>query len=60
MTISDFCNFVNDGLIPNKPDLPPGFPKFISIATGCRFLHSMGFSRKDSTVKSVYLDGHKR
>ena len=60
MTISDFFKFVNDDLIPNTPHLHPGFPTSISIATGCRFLHSMGFSRKDSTVKSVYLDGHER
>ena len=60
MTIADFCKFVNDDLIPNTPHLLPGFPTSISIAMGCRFLHSMGFSRKDSSVKSVYLDGHKR
>ena len=59
MTIKDFQRYINDQLLPSL-QLPDEFPKKVSETTAKRFLHDLGFSRRKTSQKSVYMDGHER
>jgi hypothetical protein len=58
LTISQFCQWVNDDLLPNET-LEPGFPRNISIETLWKWMIELGFNvvRKK---KGKYVDGHER
>ena len=58
MTARSFCFWVNDELLPSC-NLPPQYPRCISVATARRWLHHLGFSPR-SHRKGVYIDGHER
>ena len=57
LTVSQFCQWVNDDLLPNET-LEPGFFRKISIETAQSGWSELGFSvvRK----KGTYVDGHER
>ena len=38
----------------------PDFPKKVGETTAKRFLHELGFERRNTSRKSVYIDGHER
>ena len=57
MTSISFCRWVNDVLLPNSI-LEPGYPRRISVQTGRRWLHELGFEVLDKK-KGVYIDGHE-
>ena len=42
LTVADFCEWVNDQLLPNET-LEPGFPRKISLETARQWMHKMGF-----------------
>ena len=58
LTVSQFCQWVNDDLLPNET-LVPGFPRKISTETSRKWMIELGFSvvRKK---KGTYVDGHER
>ena len=58
MTFSSFTKWVNQCLLPNY-SLEPGYPRNVSIETGRRWLHNLGFSVLDAK-KGTYVDGHER
>ena len=58
MTAKSLCCWVNDTLLPSS-HLQPHFPRFISLRTGIRWLHHLGF-KPVSHKKGVYIDGHER
>ena len=41
-TIEKFCQRVNEDLLPNVT-LEPGFPRKISLKTGRKWMHNLGF-----------------
>ena len=57
MTLASFTKFINLCL-PNY-SLKPGYPRNVSIETGRRWLHHLGFSVVDAK-KGTYVDGHER
>ncbi|XP_062501393.1 uncharacterized protein LOC134178536 [Corticium candelabrum] len=59
MTVADFCQYVNDQLLPSLT-LSPGFPRRISLETARKVLYDLGFERVDSGKKGVYIDEHER
>ena len=59
MTALDFCNWANGTLLPLVREHHPSIPAKISLTTGCRWLHKLGF-QPSSTRKGVYIDGHER
>lgn len=59
MTAADFCTWVNDTLLPKVSEHHPSVPSKISVRTGVRWLHSLGFE-KVSSKKGIYIDGHER
>ena len=58
MTTADFCKWVNKNLLPNCT-LEPGFPRNISIETGRKWLHNLGFEVL-TAKKGIFIDGHER
>ena len=58
MTAQSFCQWVNDDLLPSS-NLPTHFPWRISLRTGVRWLHHLGF-KPVSHRKGVYINGHER
>ena len=58
MTAESFCEWVNNGLLPSS-QLPPHFPRSISLQTAVRWLHHLGL-KLVSHKKGVYIDGHER
>ena len=58
MTAQSFCQWVNDDLLPSS-NIPSHFPWRISLRTGIRWLHHLGF-KPVSHRKGVYIDGHER
>ena len=58
MTAQSFCSWVNDTLLPSS-HLQPHFPRSISLQTGVRWLHHLGF-KPVNHKKGVYIDGHER
>ena len=58
MTAQSFCQWVNDCLLPSH-DLPPAYPRSISLRTATRWLRRLGF-RPTSHKKGAYVDGHER
>ena len=59
MTIKGFQRYLNTDLLPGM-HVPPEFPKSVSETTAKRFLHDLGFVRRRTSQKSVYMDGHER
>jgi len=58
LTSGHFCQWVNDELLPNE--LPePGFPRKISIETGRKWMHELGFEVLQAK-KGTFVDGHER
>ena len=43
LTVGQFCQWVNDDLLPNET-LEPGFPRKISIETARKWMVELGFS----------------
>ena len=58
MTAVSFCKWVNETLLPNQV-LTPGLPRHISVETGRKWLHELGFQILDHK-KGTYVDGHER
>ena len=58
LTIGKFCHWVNNDLLPNET-LEPGFPRKISVETGRKWMHNMGF-KVTAKKKGTYVDGHER
>lgn len=58
MTARDFCQWVNETLLPSS-SLPPFFPRSITVITATRWLHRLGY-RPKSHKKGAYVDGHER
>ena len=59
MTATDFSSFIHRELQPLL-NLPAPFLQSISTRTALRFLHSLGFYRKRSSQKRVYMDGQEK
>ena len=57
MTAVSFCKWVNETLLPNQV-LTPGLPRHISVETGRKWLHELGFQILDHK-KGTYVDGHE-
>ena len=58
LTISQFCNWVNEDLLANET-LKPDFPRKISPETGRKWMHELGFNVV-SKKKVTFVDGHER
>ena len=58
LTITSFCQCVNEELLPNAT-LSPGFPRRVSIETARCWLHELGFSVMRAQ-KGTFVDGHER
>ena len=58
LTCLSFCEWVNEQLLPNEV-LEPGFPQRISVETGRKWMHEMGFEVQ-AAKKGSYVDGHER
>ena len=58
LTSHSFSRWINQSLLPNSI-LDPGYPRSISVETGCKWLHELGFEVLDKK-KGVYIDGHER
>jgi len=58
LTADIFAAWINTDLLPSA-DLPPDFPKSITLRTARRWLHSLGFL-PTPYKKGVYYDGHER
>ena len=58
LTSHSFSQWVNQSLLPSSI-LDPGYPRSISVETGCKWLHELGFEVLDKK-KGVYIDGHER
>lgn len=58
LTVGKFCHWVNNDLLPNET-LEPGFPRKISVETGRKWMHHMGFE-VTAKKKGTYVDGHER
>lgn len=58
LTSAQFCQWVNDSLLPNEV-LVPGFPRKISIETGRKWMHHLGFEVLNAK-KGTFVDGHER
>ena len=58
MTAMSFSTWVNTELLPSQV-LEPGFPRTISVETGRKWLHELGFFIVDRK-KGIYYDGHER
>ena len=58
MTCASFCKWVNKTLLPNST-LEPGYPRSISVETGRRWLHELGFEII-TPRKGIFIDGHER
>ena len=58
LTSGDFCQWVNNDLLPNAC-LEPGFPRKVSIDTARKWMHHLGFEPLSSS-KGMYFDGHER
>ena len=58
LTIRQFCNWVNEDLLPNET-LEPVFPRKISPETGRKWMHELGFDVV-SKKKGTFVDGHER
>ena len=58
MTAMSFTTWVNTELSPSQV-LEPGFPRNISVETGRKWLHELGFFIVDRK-KGIYYDGHER
>ena len=59
MTIQDFCQYLNNDLLPSLSFLR-GLPNKVSLETARKFLHNLGFERVDTGKKGVYIDGQER
>ena len=57
MTISSFCSWVNNGLLPNCT-LEPGFRQ-IARESSRKWLHYLGFDYL-TPKKGSFVDGHER
>ena len=58
LTVGTFCNWINEDLLPNET-LEPGFPRKISMETGRKWMHALGFNVV-SKKKGTFVDGHER
>ena len=58
LTSHSFSRWVNQSLLPNSI-LDPGYTRSISVETGHKWLHKLGFDVLDKK-KDVYIDGHER
>ena len=58
MTARNLCQWVNETLLPSS-NLPPFFPRSITVITATRWLHRLGY-RPKSHKKGAYVDGHER
>ena len=58
LTIQKFCDWVNEDLLPNET-LEPGFPRRISMESGRKWMHELGFEVV-SKKKGTFVDGHER
>ena len=58
LTVSQFCHWVNNDLLPNET-LEPGFPRKISVETARKWMHELGFEVV-TKKKGTYVDGHER
>ena len=58
LTVSQFCQWVNDDLLPNET-LVPGFPRKVSLESARKWMIKLGFNvvRKK---KGTYFDSHER
>ena len=58
MVVSDFCEWINNDLLPIVREKHPSIPDTISIRTARCWLCKLGFD-PCSTRKGVYIDGHE-
>ena len=58
LTVIDFCNWVNNTLLPNST-LEPGFPRSIALETARVWLHELGFHVL-TPRKGIFVDWHER
>ena len=58
LTVSQFCQWVNDDLLPNET-LEPGFPRKVSVETSRKWMIELGFNVV-RTKKGTHVDGHER
>ena len=58
LTSSAFCQWVNNGLLPNSV-LEPGYPRRVFVETARKWLHELGFDILQLS-KGVFIDGHER
>ena len=58
LTVSQFCQWVNDDLFPSET-LEPGFPRKVSVETSRKWMIELGFSVV-CKKKGTYVDGHER
>ena len=58
LTVSQFCHWVNNDLLPNTT-LEPGFPRKISVETSRKWTHELGFVVV-TKKKWMFVDWHER
>ena len=58
MPARSFCQWVNETLLPSS-NLPPFFPRSITVITATRWLHRLGYC-PTGHKKGAYVDGHER
>ena len=58
LTVSTFCQWVNNDLLPNET-LEPGFPRKIAVETARKWMHELGFEVV-LKKKGTFVDGHER
>ena len=58
MTVTSFCQWVNNELLPNSI-LEPGYPRKVALETARKWLHELGFEVLQMS-KGVFIDGHER
>ena len=58
LTVGMFCQWVNEDLLPNTA-LEPGFLRKISLETGRKWMHELGFEVV-TKKKGTFSDGHER
>ena len=58
LTCIKFSEWVNVDLFPNE-NLAPGFPRKISVESGWKWMHELGFE-VIAKKKGTFVDGHER
>ena len=58
VAVRDFCEWINNTLLPLVREHHPSIPDCISVRTAQRWFNKLGFNLC-STRKGAYIDGHE-